>query len=70
MQKVKTLLAPRALSNVAKLANGGKFERVRLDANLGILDRVDHSKDESNVVKFKHGELVCILIFRNGFSNA
>jgi len=55
--KMKTLLAPRALANVARLAEGAKSERVRLDANLGILDRSGHGKDESNVVRFQHGEL-------------
>ncbi len=57
VQKMKTLLAPRALSNVVKLAEGAKSERVRLDANLGILDRSGHGRNESNVVKFQHGEL-------------
>ena len=57
VQKMKSLLAPRALANVAKLAEGAKSERVRLDANLGILDRSGHGKDEKNVISFKQDEL-------------
>ena len=59
MHKLKTLLAPRALSNVAKLGlEGARSERVRLDANLGLLDRSGHGRSDSNVIQFQHDDLV------------
>ena len=58
VQRMKTLLAPRALSNVARLAEGAQSERVRLDANLGILDRSGHGVRDSDVLHIKQDNIV------------
>jgi hypothetical protein len=57
VQRLKTLLAPRALANVAKMAEVAKSERVRLDANLGILDRTGHGRADANVISMKHSDV-------------
>ena len=57
VQRMKTLLAPRALSNVARMAESAKSERVRLDANLGILDRSGHGKNHKNIMQAQAGDV-------------
>jgi phage terminase small subunit len=57
VQRMKVLLAPRALANVTRMAEAAKSERVRLDANLGILDRSGHAREDKNVMQVQHGEI-------------
>jgi hypothetical protein len=57
VRRMKTLLAPIALANVVRIAETAESERVRLDANLGILDRAGHGRSDNNIIAFKHGEL-------------
>ena len=58
VHRMKTLLAPRALSNVAKLAEEAKSERVRLDANLGILDRSGHGVRDKEIIHMEEDNFV------------
>lgn len=58
VRRMKTLLAPVALANVVRIAETAESERVRLDANLGILDRAGHSRANNDVISFKHDDLV------------
>jgi hypothetical protein len=61
VQRMKTLLAPRALANVAKMAESAKSERVRLDANLGILDRSGHGRADGNVISLQHEDINIVI---------
>jgi hypothetical protein len=58
VDRLKALLAPRALANVAALADGAKSERVRLEANLGILDRAGHGRESSDRLAFRDRDLI------------
>ena len=54
---LSTLLAPRALANVASMADNAVSERVKLDANLGILDRAGHGLKDADVISIQSEEL-------------
>jgi hypothetical protein len=58
VQRMKTMLAPRALANVALLADTAESERIRLDASLGLLDRSGHGKHDSDVIRSEHGNVI------------
>jgi hypothetical protein len=62
VDRLKALLAPRALANVAALADGAKSERVRLEANLGLLDRAGHGRDSADRLAFRDRDLIVNIV--------
>ena len=62
VSRMKTLLAPRALMNVVKLADTADSERVQLDANLGILDRTGHGKRDGGVMELRNDAKVIFTV--------
>ena len=64
VQRMKKLLAPGALANVAKLAANAKSERIRLDANLGLLDRSGHSKSDGALLSVGSKQVSVIIDLR------
>ena len=56
-EKTKSLCVPRAIANIVSLSEGAESERVRLDANFGLLDRAGHGRRSSDEFNIRHGEL-------------
>lgn len=55
--KVKAIAVPRAIANVIALSERAASERVKLDANLGLLDRAGHTRHSPDELNIRHGEL-------------